>query len=104
MAIALSAATFVMTLLGGLLALYLKDRLHLIWHRGKPFTADVTERTGGSCITGDARQRPIQPRPVLFPRKCRHQCLRPRIVQRKSLRFHGDRQKGFMLGRARGGQ
>jgi ZIP family zinc transporter len=30
MAIALSAATFVMTLLGGLLALYLKDRLHLI--------------------------------------------------------------------------
>ena len=30
MAIALSAATFLMTLLGGLLALYLKDRLHLI--------------------------------------------------------------------------
>jgi len=30
MAIALSAATFFMTLLGGLLALYLKDRLHLI--------------------------------------------------------------------------
>ena len=30
MAIALSAATFVMTLLGGLLALKLQDRLHLI--------------------------------------------------------------------------
>jgi zinc transporter ZupT len=30
MAIALSAATFFMTLLGGLLALYLKDRLHLV--------------------------------------------------------------------------
>lgn len=30
MAIALSAATFLMTLLGGVLALYLKDRLHLI--------------------------------------------------------------------------
>jgi len=30
MAIALSAATFLMTLLGGLLALYLRDRLHLI--------------------------------------------------------------------------
>jgi ZIP family zinc transporter len=30
MAIALSAATFVMTLLGGLLALYLRDRLHLV--------------------------------------------------------------------------
>src|SRR5580704_7877077 len=30
MAIALSAATFVMTLLGGLLALHLRDRLHLV--------------------------------------------------------------------------
>lgn len=30
MAISLSAATFLMTLLGGLLALYLRDRLHLI--------------------------------------------------------------------------
>jgi zinc transporter ZupT len=59
MVILLSAATFVMTLLGGLLALYLKDRLHLIlgFSAGAvlgvalfdliPEAAELLEKSGG---------------------------------------------------------